>query len=115
MISGWCGDRHHEPRAIPDYGGVIEPPGGVIRHDAVARATHAPATAWMFKIHPYTESDGAFEWKRDARQRLYYARRCRCWGGTNVTAGWASTISNMGGVPLPIVSDQLQACVTEPW
>ena len=32
----------------------------------------------------------------------------------NATAGWASTISRMAGVPLPIVTHPLQACVTEP-
>ena len=32
----------------------------------------------------------------------------------NATAGWASTISNMAGVPLPIVTHPLQAFVTEP-
>ena len=31
----------------------------------------------------------------------------------NATAGWATTISDMAGVPLPIVSQPLQACVTE--
>ena len=32
----------------------------------------------------------------------------------NATAGWASTISKMAGLPLQIVTHQLQACVTEP-
>ena len=32
----------------------------------------------------------------------------------NATAGWATTISKMAGVPLPIVTHPLQACVTEP-
>ena len=32
----------------------------------------------------------------------------------NATAGWATTISSMAGVPLPIVTHPLQACVTEP-
>jgi sarcosine oxidase subunit beta len=32
----------------------------------------------------------------------------------NATAGWATTISRMAGVPLPIVTHPLQACVTEP-
>ena len=32
----------------------------------------------------------------------------------NATAGWATTIAKMAGVPLPIVTHPLQACVTEP-
>ena len=32
----------------------------------------------------------------------------------NCTAGWASLISNMAGVPLPITTHPLQAAVTEP-
>ncbi|PYU98317.1 MAG: sarcosine oxidase subunit beta, partial [Acidobacteria bacterium] len=32
----------------------------------------------------------------------------------NATAGWASSVSKMAGVPLQIVSHPLQACVTEP-
>ena len=32
----------------------------------------------------------------------------------NCTAGWATVVANMAGVPLPIVTQPLQACVTEP-
>ena len=32
----------------------------------------------------------------------------------NCTAGWTSLISDMAGVPLPITTHILQACVTEP-
>src|SRR5258708_7129902 len=32
----------------------------------------------------------------------------------NVTAGWATTVSQRAGVPLQIVPHPLQACVTEP-
>ncbi|MBV9280890.1 MAG: FAD-dependent oxidoreductase, partial [Chloroflexi bacterium] len=32
----------------------------------------------------------------------------------NCTAGWASTVSKLAGVDLPIVTHPLQACVTEP-
>jgi sarcosine oxidase, subunit beta len=37
-----------------------------------------------------------------------------CGAVLNATAGWATTISDMAGVPLQIATHPLQACVTEP-
>jgi sarcosine oxidase subunit beta len=66
------------------------------------------------EIHPYTEVTGIRVEKGRALSVATTRGNVAAGAVLNVTAGWASTISKMAGVPLPIVSHQLQACVTEP-
>ena len=106
-------DVSDHPR-FPIMAGLYHPPGGIIRHDAVvwgyARAVHRAGV----ELHPFTEvtdiqaDHGAVTGVMTNRGSIQT--------GTvvNATAGWASTISNMAGIPLPIVTHPLQAFVTEP-
>ena len=99
---------------FPIMAALYHPPGGVIRHDAVVWGYARACDRMDIEIHPYTEVTGIRV--ENGRALSVTTTRGDVAAGTvlNVTAGWASTISKMAGVPLPIVSHQLQACVTEP-
>lgn len=98
----------------PVLAALYHPPGGIIRHDAVVWGYARACDRLGIQIHPYTEVTGiAVE---DHRVVQVTTNRGQIAAGAvlNATAGWASTISRMAGVPLPIVTHPLQACVTEP-
>jgi sarcosine oxidase subunit beta len=98
----------------PIMGALYHPPGGIIRHDAVVWGLARGADAGGAEIHPYTEVTGL---KRSGdRITAVETTRGTVEAGTvlNCTAGWSSLISDMAGVPLPITTHILQACVTEP-
>jgi len=99
---------------FPSMAALYHPPGGVIRHDAVVWGYARACDRMDIEIHPYTEVTGIRV--ENGRALSVATTRGNVAAGAvlNVTAGWASTISKMAGVPLPIVSHQLQACVTEP-
>jgi len=99
---------------FPILAALYHPPGGVIRHDAVVWGYARACDRMDIEIHPYTEVTGIRV--ENGRALSVATTRGNVSAGAvlNVTAGWASTISKMAGVPLPIVSHQLQACVTEP-
>jgi sarcosine oxidase subunit beta len=99
---------------FPIMAALYHPPGGVIRHDAVVWGYARACDRMDIEIHPYTEVTGIRV--ENGRALSVGTTRGNVAAGAviNVTAGWASTISKMAGVPLPIVSHQLQACVTEP-
>jgi sarcosine oxidase, subunit beta len=98
----------------PILGALYHPPGGIIRHDAVVWGYARGADQGGVEIHPYTEVTGLDR----TNGRITHVRTNR---GTiragqvlNCTAGWSSIINDMAGVPLPITTHILQACVTEP-
>ena len=99
---------------FPIMAALYHPPGGVIRHDAVVWGYARACDRMDIEIHPFTEVTGI----RVEKSRVLSVSTTRgnvaAGAVLNATAGWASTISKMAGVPLPIVSHQLQACVTEP-
>jgi sarcosine oxidase subunit beta len=99
---------------FPILAALYHPPGGVIRHDAVVWGYARACDRMAIEIHPYTEVTGIRV--ENGRALSVATTRGNVAAGAvlNVTAGWASTISKMAGVALPIVSHQLQACVTEP-
>ena len=99
---------------FPIMAALYHPPGGVIRHDAVVWGYARACDRMDIEIHPYTEVTGIRV--ENGRAVGVSTTRGNVAAGAviNATAGWASTISKMAGVPLPIVSHQLQACVTEP-
>ncbi len=99
---------------FPILAALYHPPGGVIRHDAVVWGYARACDRMDIEIHPYTEVTGIRV--ENGRALSVATTRGDIAAGSvlNVTAGWASTVSKMAGVPLPIVSHQLQACVTEP-
>jgi sarcosine oxidase subunit beta len=99
---------------FPIMAALYHPPGGVIRHDAVVWGYARACDRMNIEIHPYTEVTGIQVEKGRALSVATTRGNVAAGAVLNVTAGWASTISKMVGVPLPIVSHQLQACVTEP-
>jgi sarcosine oxidase, subunit beta len=98
----------------PILAALYHPPGGIIRHDAVVWAYARACDRMGIEIHPFTEVIG-FGLK-DGKITDVHTNRGRVQASAvlNATAGWATTISTMARVPLPIVTHPLQACVTEP-
>ncbi|HEV7941631.1 MAG TPA: FAD-dependent oxidoreductase [Solirubrobacteraceae bacterium] len=98
----------------PVMGALYHPPGGIIRHDAVVWAFARGADEGGAEIHPGTEVTGL----RRAGQRIVAVQTNRGEVGAgvvlNCTAGWSTQVADMAGVPLPITTHILQACVTEP-
>ena len=98
----------------PILGGLYHPPGGIIRHDAVVWGYARGADAHGVHIHQNTEVVGM----DIAAGRVRGVRTNRGDIATpivvNCTAGWATVVSAMAGVDLPIATFPLQAAVTEP-
>jgi sarcosine oxidase, subunit beta len=97
----------------PIMAGLYHPPGGIIRHDAVVWGYARACDRMDIEIHPYTEVTGIQVSAGKAMGVETNRGPIRCGAILNATAGWATTISRMAGVPLPIVTHPLQACVTE--
>jgi sarcosine oxidase subunit beta len=116
-------DVSSSPR-YPILGALYHPPGGVVRHDAVVWGYARAADRLGVELHQETEvldvlvEDGDGPGGKGPGGRVTGVRTNR--GDINApvvvncTAGWASLISNMAGVPLPITTYPLQAAVTEP-
>ena len=98
----------------PIMAALYHPPGGIIRHDAVVWGYARACDRMEIEIHPFTEVTGMRV--REGKVESVLTNRGEIAAGAvlNATAGWASTISKMAGVPLQVVSYPLQACVTEP-
>jgi sarcosine oxidase, subunit beta len=98
----------------PIMGALYHPPGGIIRHDAVVWGYARGADRAGVEIHPYTEVLG-FE-RVNGRVDAVRTNRgvVRAGQVVSATAGWSSLLCSMAGVPLPITTHILQACVTEP-
>src|SRR5580698_3277355 len=98
----------------PVLAALYHPPGGIIRHDAVVWGYARACDRMGIEIHPFTEATGFRI--QDNRIAAVETNRgiVRAGSVLNATAGWATTISAMARVPLPIVTHPLQACVTEP-
>ena len=146
-----CSDR---PR-YEILAALYNPPGGIIRHDAVVWGYARACERMGIEIHPFTEAtaisvNGSTQQgqppvaapspplRRPGAGALSPPLCVRHGGGlgwgptggvtgvvtnrgaiatpavVNCTAGWATVVSQMAGVALPIVTQPLQACVTEP-
>jgi sarcosine oxidase subunit beta len=106
-------DLSEHPR-YPIQAALFHPPGGIIRHDAVVWGYARGADQRGVHIHQLTEVTGI-----DVQQgRVVGVQTTRgaIRTGTvmNATAGWATLISDMAGVSMPITTHRLHACVTEP-
>src|SRR5690606_1112549 len=90
------------------------PPGGIVRHDAVVWGYARGADAAGVELHQETEVVGIDV----AGDRVTGVQTSRGPISAPVvvscTAGWASTVCDLGGVRLPISTFPLQAAVTEP-
>jgi sarcosine oxidase, subunit beta len=106
-------DVSDHPR-YPILGALWHPPGGIVRHDAVVWGYARAAAAYGVNIHQETELTGIDV----AGGRVTGVQTSRGPISTstviNCTAGWASLVSHMAGVELPIITRPLQAAVTEP-
>jgi sarcosine oxidase subunit beta len=98
----------------PIVGALFHPPGGIIRHDAVVWGFARGADRGGVELHPNTEvlgfdqTNGHIDAVRTNRGTIGAGVVLNC------TAGWSTLVSDMAGVPLPITTHILQACVTEP-
>jgi sarcosine oxidase subunit beta len=103
-----------EDATWPIVGALYHPPGGIIRHDAVVWGYAKGADRHGVEIHQGTEVTGI----RVENGRVAGVRTNRgdvaCDTVVACTAGWSTQIGAMAGVPLPIWTSILQACVTEP-
>src|SRR5580698_915881 len=98
----------------PVLAALYHPPGGIIRHDAVVWGFARACDRMGIEIHPHTEVTGIRVAGGRAQSVITSRGEVRAGAVVNATAGWATTINRMAGVPLQIVSHPLQACVTEP-
>ena len=98
----------------PILAGLYHPPGGVIRHDAVVWAYSRACDRMGIEIHPFTEVTAIRRSGRNIESVATNRGDIATSTVVNCTAGWATTVSDMVEVPLPIISYPLQACVTEP-
>ncbi len=105
-----CSDR---PR-YPIMAALYHPPGGIIRHDAVVWGYARACDRMGIEIHPYTEATGIRVENGRADKVVTNRGDIAAGAVVNATAGWATTICDMAGVAMPIVTHPLQACVTEP-
>ncbi|MHB8627402.1 MAG: FAD-dependent oxidoreductase [Aggregatilineales bacterium] len=105
-------DLSDHPR-YPIQAALYHPPGGIIRHDAVVWGYARGADVRGVHVHQMTEVTGIEV--ENGRVTGVQTNRGKIKTGTvlNATAGWASLIADMAGVPLPITTHPLQACVTE--
>jgi sarcosine oxidase, subunit beta len=98
----------------PILAALYHPPGGIIRHDAVVWGYARACDRMGIEIHPFTEVREIGVENHKVTHVNTSKGRITAGAVLNATAGWATTISRMVGVPLPIVTHPLQACVTEP-
>jgi sarcosine oxidase subunit beta len=106
-------DLSDHPR-YPIQAALYHPPGGIIRHDAVVWGYARGADQRGVHIHQLTEVTGIDV--SQGRVVGVQTNRGAIKAGTvmNATAGWATLISDMAGVRMPITTHRLHACVTEP-
>ena len=98
----------------PILAALYHPPGGVIRHDAVVWGYARACDRMGMEIHTQTEVTGIRRRGRKIESVITNRGEIATETVLNCTAGWATTVSDMVSVPMPIVSHPLQACVTEP-
>ena len=116
-------DTSDHPR-YPILGALYHPPGGIVRHDAVVWGYARAADHMGVEMHQRTEvldilcTGGDGPDGKGPGGKVTGVRTNRGDISTpvvvNCTAGWASLISTMAGVRLPITTHPLQAAVTEP-
>lgn len=104
-------DTSDRPR-LPIRGALFHPPGGIIRHDAVVWAYARAADRLGVDILQQT---ACIDILKNGRISGVQTTRGPITTGHvhNATAGWCTTIADMVGLRLPVVTHPLQACVTE--
>jgi sarcosine oxidase, subunit beta len=99
---------------FPILAALYHPPGGVIRHDAVVWGYAKEAGKLGVEIHQYTDVTGINV--SNGKVTGVETNRGTISTGTVIScvAGWSTLVCDMAGVPLPLTTHILQACVTEP-
>jgi len=97
----------------PILGAAYHPPGGTIRHDAVAWGYAAEATRLGVHVHQGVEVTGVAV--KNGRCEGVETTRGRISAGAVLSAvgGYVTTITDMAGIRIPIATHPLQAFVTE--
>ncbi len=106
-------DLSDRPRH-PILGALYHPRGGVIRHDAVVWGYASAAYRMGAEIHPHTRVEAIRVKDSQVTGVSAAGQEISCDYVVNATAGWCSTIAEMVGLRLPIITVPLQACVTDP-
>jgi sarcosine oxidase subunit beta len=104
----------HLDGTFPIYGALYHAPGGIIRHDAVVWGYARGADRRGAEIHQGVEVMGIDVEAGRVRGVQTNRGSIACDTVVACTAGWSTQIADMAGVPLPIWTTILQACVTEP-
>jgi sarcosine oxidase, subunit beta len=99
---------------FPILGALWHPPGGIIRHDAVVWGYARGAAAHGVHLHQNTEVTGIEVAKGRVRGVMTSNGHIATPVVLNATAGWATLVSDMAGVAMPVTTYPLQAAVTEP-
>jgi sarcosine oxidase subunit beta len=99
---------------FPVLAALYHPPGGIIRHDAVVWGYAKEAAKLGVEIHPYTRIEGIV--RANGRAVGVETNRGTISAGKVIScvSGWSTEVAAMAGVPVPITTHILQACVTEP-
>ena len=101
-------------RGIPILAALYHPPGAVARHDAVAWGYAMGAAERGVEIHQLTEVTG-LEADGGRIRRVQTTRGTIAVGKVLMAvAGSSSRVAALAGLSLPIRTQPLQACVSEP-
>ena len=115
-IAAWIPELDTSPAArFPIVGGLLQPRGGTVRHDAVAWGYARAADARGVDIIQNCEVTGIrIDERRGDRRRDDAGLRSRRRKLGIAVAGHSSRLAAMAGIRLPIESHVLQAMVSEP-
>jgi sarcosine oxidase subunit beta len=114
-IAGLCPDLDLSARPrYPIQAALYHPPGGIIRHDAVVWGYARGADRLGVHLHQRTEVTDILVAGGGVAEVITNRGSIKTGVVLNATAGWCSLISEMVGLRLPVTTQPLQACVTEP-
>jgi len=99
---------------FPILAALYHPPGGVIRHDAVVWGYGKEADKMGVEIHQYTDVTGINVENGKVTGVETNRGTINCDTVISCVAGWSTLVCDLVGVPLPLTTHILQACVTEP-
>ncbi len=98
----------------PVLGGLWHPPGGIVRHDAVAWGYARRAAERGVEIHQRTEVTAVHVDNGRVVAVQTNRGRVACGAVVQAVAGSSSLVAALAGLRLPIVTYPLQAMVTQP-
>lgn len=99
---------------LPVIGASYHPPGSFAHHDSVVWAYATAAQRLGVEVHEQTEVTGVLVEGGHCHGVQTDRGPVDAGAVVTATAGWSSIVASMAGLRLPIVTDVLQAFVTEP-